>query len=226
MTGGGPGLMLPEELLLLSLHPETGRMLSTPRAVEYGVAGAVLAELRLAGRVAEQYGRPVVLDPRPPGDPLLAMAMASLPAAGTRGPKSHRWVRTASGHLEEPWVARLVERGALRARSRRILGFIPYVTHPVGPLDLTTGTRQRFEAARVAGFPDARSRALAALVSATGSAGRLYPGWDKRHERKAMRQLVRTDWIAQAVHRNVRSDQNSGGGGGDGGGDGGGGGGD
>ncbi|UQI43036.1 GPP34 family phosphoprotein [Streptomyces sp. HU2014] len=228
MTQDAPGLTLPEELLLLCFHPEDGRRLCMPGALEYGVAGAVLAELRLRGQVMEQYGRPVVLGPAGPRDPLLAMATASLPAAGTRGPKTHRWVRSAAKHMEEPWLTRLVERRALRVHRRRFLGVFPYNRYPVGPVDLTTAARQRFDAARVAGFPDPRSRALAALVSAVGAAGRLYPGWDLRTERKAMRRLVHADWAAKAVHRNVQRDQSdgSGGGGDSGGGDGGGGGGD
>ncbi|MBB5122832.1 hypothetical protein AF335_22160 [Streptomyces eurocidicus] len=226
MTPDTPGLTLPEELLLLCFHPEDGRRLCTPGALEYGVAGAVLAELRLLGHVNEQYGRPVVLSPAGPRDPLLAMATASLPAAGARGPKTHRWVREAARHLEEPWLTRLVKLRALRVDRRRFLGVFPYNRYPVGPVDLTTSVRQRFDAARVAGFPDTRSRSLAALVSAAGTAGRLYPGWDMRAERKAMRRLVGADWAAQAVHRNVQRDRADGGsGGGDsGGGDGGGGG--
>ncbi|MBT2384154.1 GPP34 family phosphoprotein [Streptomyces sp. ISL-11] len=229
MTVDGSGLTLPEELLLLSFDPASGRKLCTLGALGYGVAGAVLAELRLMGRIAEHYGRPVVLDPRPPGDPLLAMATASLPAAGTRGPKTHRWVRTAARHVDELWLVRLVERRALRAEAHRFLGVFPHLRYPVGPQDRTTAARQRFEAARLAGFPDPRSRALAALVSATGVAGKLYPGWDWRHERKALRRLVRLDWAAQAVRLNVQRDQSGGGDGGggsasDGGGDSGGGG--
>ncbi|MFF7731051.1 GPP34 family phosphoprotein [Streptomyces sp. NPDC008001] len=225
MTPGPPVLTLPEELLLLSFDPVSGRRLCGGQALEYGVAGAVLAELELAGRVTEERGRVTVTNPVPPGDPLLAMALAALPPAGKgargRGPRTVSWVRTASRHLEEPWLARLVKNGALRREKHRFLGVVPYYRHPVGPVDRTTETRQRFEEARRAGFAGPRSRVLAALASATGTARALYPGWDGRHDRSAMRRLRREEWTAWAVHRNVmrdRSDSSSGSGGGDGGG--------
>jgi Golgi phosphoprotein 3 (GPP34) len=206
-----PGLALPEELLLLSFDPVSGRKLCRWRFLEYGVAGAVLAELEWAGRIVEDHGRPAVVNPLPPADPLLAMAMASLPAPGKgragRGPRTSAWVRGAARHLEEPWLRRLVEKGALRVEVRRFLGIIPYHRYPVGAADLTTAARERFEEARHGGFGDPRARVLAALVSAIGVSGALYPGWDGRHARRDMRRLIREEWTAWAVHRNVQHDR-------------------
>ncbi|GAA2715660.1 MULTISPECIES: GPP34 family phosphoprotein [Streptomyces] len=217
----GGHLTLPEELLLLSLHPSTGRRLCRARFLQYGVAGAVLAELALGGHVAEERGRVVVTGPLPPADPLLAAALAELTtgaagAAGARGkgpgakgPRTRAWVRRAGRRLEEPWLDRLVERGALRRESRRFLRLIPYHCHPVASADLTTPARIRLDEARHAGFPDPRSRALGALLGAIDVHARLYPGWDARRTRRELRRLTRQEWPAEAVYRNVRQDKSS-----------------
>lgn len=47
MTPAHPGLTLPEELLLLALDPQRGKPYCRNRFLEYGMAGAVLAELEL-----------------------------------------------------------------------------------------------------------------------------------------------------------------------------------
>ncbi|MEU8550895.1 GOLPH3/VPS74 family protein [Streptomyces roseoverticillatus] len=211
-----PRPTLPEELVLLCFDPVSGRkLMRAGHSSGYGVAGAVLAELRLAGRVVEERGRVRVTNPLPPDDPLLAMAMASLQQPGKGGgPRTTAWVRSASRHLEEAWLTRLVKSGALRVEARRFLGVVPYRRYSVGPVELTTAARERFELARRGGFADPRARALAALASATGMAGALCPGRDRRPDRQAMRRLMRADWAARAVRKNVMRDSADGGGGG------------
>ncbi|MEV5376848.1 GPP34 family phosphoprotein [Streptomyces nondiastaticus] len=222
MNADAPRLTLPEELVLLSFDPVSKRKLwRAGSSLAYGVAGAVLAELRLAGRVVEEGGRVRVTNPLPPDEPLLATAMASLQRPGKgardRGPRTVAWVRSASRHLEGACLTRLVKSGALRVEPRRFLGVVPYRRHSVGPVDLTAQTRGRFELARRGGFADPRARALAALASAIGISGALCPGWGRRQERQAMHRLMRADWAARAVHKNRMRDSADAGGSGGGG---------
>ncbi|MDT0448970.1 GOLPH3/VPS74 family protein [Streptomyces hesseae] len=226
---GAAGLTLPEELILLSHDPSDGKRLCRTRHLEYGLAGAVLAELELRGLVAEERGGPVGSGGVPPADQRLALPLASLPTSGGPGSMSRRrlirtgtstygWIRTASRHMEEPWIMGLVERRALTAKAADRFAVVRQLRYPVGPDDLTTATRQRFEAARKAGFPGRRDRMLAGLVSATGVGKVLYPGWGCRNDRKELRRHMRDEWTAHAVHRNVSDDSSSSSGsGGDGG---------
>ncbi|MEU4212850.1 GPP34 family phosphoprotein [Streptomyces sp. NPDC026206] len=214
-----PGLMLPEELLLLAHAPADGRKLCPPRDLEYGLAGAVLAELELCGQVVAERGRPVAAAPAPPEDLRLARALASLPAPGGRGITTWKWIRTTSEGREASWAMGLLDRRALRV-ERQSVGTVRRLSYPVGTVDLTTPARQRFESARHAGFPDPRSRALAALAAAIGLTATFYPGWGGRQDRRSARRLMQEQWIARAVRRNVRvvSSSDGGGGCGDGGG--------
>ncbi|MCX4583545.1 GPP34 family phosphoprotein [Streptomyces sp. NBC_01481] len=228
-------LTLPEELLLLALDPATGRRHCNRSYLQYGLAGAALAELELQGRVAEARGRVTVVNPLPPQNPLSAQILASLPAPrGSRfgdGVHARRWVRSTGRQVEDLCLHHLVGRGALREETRRFLGLFPYHRYPAATEDWSSPARGRYTQSVTAGFPDRRSRLLAAFTTAIGLARVLHPDRTWR-ESGALRILVREEWAPYAVHRAVKQDKRSSsisvgdGGGSDGGGDGGGGGGD
>lgn len=211
-----PRPTLPEELLLLALDPLRGKPYCRNRFLEYAMAGAALAELELQGRITGERGQIQVVNPLEPPDPLLAALMRSLPAPSKggllSGASAKGWVRHAGRQVEGMHLDALVQRGILRRETHRFLGLLPYHRHPVAAKDLAAQARQQFAAAEQAGFPDHRSRALAALVSAAGLSRFVATG---RGSRGAMRHLVREQWPAHAVHRNVRQDRSnqSGGGG-------------
>ncbi|MFI2778083.1 GOLPH3/VPS74 family protein [Streptomyces sp. ALB3] len=217
------GLALPGELLLLALDPVRGKPYCRGRSLEYGVAGAVLAELELRGHVAGERGRVVVVNPLDPPDPLLAVFLRSLPPPGKgrsgSGVAARRWVRQSGRRAEGLYLDALTERGVLRRETHRFLGLFPYHRHPAGPASPAQLVRQRFENSRAAGFPDRRSRLLAALAAAVELPSVVRRG--DRRSRAAARALVREEWPASAVHHNVRQDKAAGAGGGDGGGGGG-----
>ncbi|MFF3172779.1 GPP34 family phosphoprotein [Streptomyces sp. NPDC057900] len=211
-----PTPTLPEDLLLLALDPVRGKPYCRNRFLEYAMAGAALAELELQGHVTGQGSRFQLANPLEPQDPVLAGVMRSLPAPGKDGRGSgvsaKRWVRHAGRQVGGLYLDALVERGVLRRESRRFLGLFPYHRHPVVAKDVAALARTRFDAAERAGFPDPRSRALAALVSAAGLSR--YVGTE-RGSRSAMRHLVHDHWPAHAVLRNIRQDRaNQSGGGG------------
>ncbi|MFG2673039.1 GPP34 family phosphoprotein [Streptomyces sp. NPDC048445] len=203
-----PTPTLPEELLLLALDPVRGKPFCRNRFLEYAMAGAALAELELQGRVTGQGGRFQVANPLEPPDPVLAGVIRSLPApgkgGGSSGASAKRWVRHAGRRVEGLYLDALVERGVLRRETHRFLGLLPYHRHPVVAKDLAALARTRFDAAERAGFPDARSRALAALVSAAGLSRSV---GTERGSRGAMRHLVHDHWPAHAVLRNIRQDR-------------------
>ncbi|MFJ2708202.1 GPP34 family phosphoprotein [Streptomyces sp. NPDC087428] len=211
-----PEPTLPEELLLLALDPQRGKPYCRNRFLEYAMAGAALAELELQGWIAEERGQARLAKPLEPPDPLLATPVRSLPAPGKgrrgSGVSATRLVRQSGRQVTGQYLDALVQRGVLRRETHRFLGLLPYHRHPVVAKDLAAQARHRFASAERAGFPDPRSRALAALVSAAGLSRFLAAD---RAGRAAMRHLIREQWPAHAVHRNVRRDRSnqSGGGG-------------
>ncbi|WP_228989769.1 GPP34 family phosphoprotein [Streptomyces sp. DH8] len=212
MTDDGSALTLPEELLLLALDTERGKPLCSRAYLRYGVAGAVLAELELQGRIREERGRVRVVDPLGPAHPLLASLLGTLGAPAKKNRfLSHTsptvWIRQYGRNTEESHLEHLVARGLLRRETRRFLGVFPYQRHFPGDPDLTGAARWRFGQAEARNFPDRRSRALAGLAAAAGLAETLTA--EGREGISVMRILCRSHWIASAVHTNVRQSQSS-----------------
>ncbi|MFI8998535.1 GPP34 family phosphoprotein [Streptomyces sp. NPDC053542] len=219
-TPPATGLTMAEELLLLGLHPERSRFRVQPRYLRYGLAAAVLAELEGYGSVAEERGRIVVPRPLRTGQPLLDQFLDGL-AAGSpgspgsagkgRGEHLQRWLRRNGERVERLAVDALVDRGAIRLDEQRALGLFPYRRYPVRDHGLHGQVLGSFHAALERGVPDRRSRVLVGLALATDLATRLGVPWRVRRELKP---LVREQWYAQAVHKQVNSDKAAANGGG------------
>ncbi|WP_406013665.1 GPP34 family phosphoprotein [Streptomyces sp. NBC_00984] len=118
---------------------------------------------------------------------------------------TRRWVRQTGRYVQELCLEHLVRRSVLRRETHRFLGLLPYHRHPAADPALSLAVRDRFVAAEAAGFPDPRSRTLAALVSAVGLSGAVARGGLR--QRWAMYSLVTEEWTAEAVYRNVRQDR-------------------
>lgn len=110
-------LPLHEEVLLLAMRDEEGTI-AAGTMYQYAIAGAVLSELVLQGRVAvDDSGRKKlakVIDPRPTGAPLLDECLDKI-AAGKPKPLDH-WVGRFANikNLKHRVAARLCGRVILR----------------------------------------------------------------------------------------------------------------
>jgi len=120
----GPGpLHLYEELLLLALANQTGTL--TTYVPQHLVAGAVLAELLIEGRIAVGDRKKQLLevrDERPSGDPILDEAAGRI-AASKRRASLMVWITRVAGanRLHHRAALQLCERGILRADEKTML---------------------------------------------------------------------------------------------------------
>ncbi|MFJ6696133.1 GPP34 family phosphoprotein [Streptomyces sp. NPDC091272] len=213
-----PQLSLPEEVLLLGLHPERGGMRVSRSYVEYGVAGAVLAELELAGCVEQDRGRVQVRTPVPPpalttgptANLVAVQVLAGLPGPGKGrhgGIRTASFVRRTRREVTGQYLDLLVQRGALRRESKRVLGLFPAVRHPAAGTDWSAPLQQRLRTAAKSGFPDHRDQLLAAFLWATDLAGKHFRGSGERQTRAVMRDFGRREWTAHAVHKVVAGEK-------------------
>jgi hypothetical protein len=128
-----PPLILGEEIVLLSLDDSTGAHLPLmPQALGYGLAGAMLADLELAGRIATQTKCVEVLDPAPTGNPLLDPWLHQIAADKKCHPIAH-WLQTLSnekGAIEQAALDHLIERGILKRQDKKILWVIGLRRYP------------------------------------------------------------------------------------------------
>jgi golgi phosphoprotein 3 len=119
-----PPLLLVEEIALLSLDDKTGAHLPLlPEALGYGLAGAILSDLEMAGRIATGTDAVSTLDPTPTGNPLLDPWLDRIASETTPHPPAY-WLSVIADDkpaIEEAVLASLVQRGILRREDRRFL---------------------------------------------------------------------------------------------------------
>ena len=119
-----PHLTFVEEILLLLLDDDTGAMKRVaPNVMELLIAGAILMDLALRGRLDCDLQKLVVVDATPVGEEILDRPLAEI--AGTDDEADPRtWVvrlSARSKETQEAALTRLVERGILRVEDRNFL---------------------------------------------------------------------------------------------------------
>jgi len=127
-------LTMPEELLLLMLDDETGRLIdrSAPSG-DYAMAASLLAELMLEGRIHTDPEHLSVTDPTPTGDAALDEVLAKI--GGEMAPQGTRWwiehLASEADRLRDMYFDRLVERGVLKLEEGRFLWFFAERRYPL-----------------------------------------------------------------------------------------------
>src|ERR1700686_2594453 len=113
-------LTLADEIVVLMLHDDTGAMRSACAAVaNIAIAGGILMELALLGRIDTDLTSLFVVDPGPVGDKLLDQALQQI-AAEPQKRSSVWWTERLglhSGDLSGKVLARLAEAGILRVED-------------------------------------------------------------------------------------------------------------
>jgi len=119
-----PHLTFVEEILLLLLDDDSGAMKRVaPNVMELLLAGAILMDLALRGRLDCDLQRLVVVDSTPVGEEILDGPLAEIVEAADEA-DARTWVvrlSARSKQVQEAALARLVERGILRVEDRSFL---------------------------------------------------------------------------------------------------------
>ncbi len=126
----GP-VLIAEDLLLLLTDDATGKPVVDSQRLTHALAGAVLVELALTGRVAVaddgRWGsgtRVSLIGSEPLGEPILDEALSRIPDKGH--PVAAQALLTVLGKgLADALRHRLAQRGILHAEEGRILGIFP-----------------------------------------------------------------------------------------------------
>lgn len=138
-------LTLAEQLLLLALDDDTGKLRSLPdRALDYALAGAIIADLTRAGRVEVKNNTLIILDSTPvdskPEDiGLLDLQQAS--ANSLTGALAH--LSGDANGLRKRVIEQLVQKGVLRRENKEILWVFHYNRYPLADPTSENAVRQR-----------------------------------------------------------------------------------
>ncbi len=205
-------LHLHERILLLAVHDEKGSFHGG--MFRHALAGAIVSELVLAGRLTLVEGRRrrkmlEVLSDAPTGDPVLDRALERI-AGARRRETATRWIsRLASDRRMPHAVAEeLVERGLLRREEGRVMGLFRRVRYPTSDPDP--------EAALVAAMAEALESdgpvppdlaVVLALASSAGLLRRIFGRRMLRSRRSRLDEISELEGIPGATREAILATQ-------------------
>lgn len=194
-------LTLAEELALLALDDETGKVIDLPAfALESALAAAIVMELSLEGRVDTDPEKLWVINPQATGDPILDSALSQIVKEKSPQPAAH-WLRLlARPQLEDIVIARLVERGIVRSEERRLLWVFKTRVYPPA-----SGLEEKEVRTRILALLDSndipapRDALLVGLMRSSGILRRLLSAPDYERLRERIDNLAQLEHVSREL---------------------------
>jgi len=193
-------LTLADELALLAHDDDGARRLGRP-ALDYGLAGAVLVELAIAGRIDVVDRRVAALSTARIGHDVLDEALTRI--ADDRLRKPEEWVERLAKGLVDRVLDGLAEDEVLRREQDRVLWVFPRTRFPspggVEP-PLETEVRRRLVAAVATDAPvDPRTAALCGLIKAVRFDREVFAGRPRDRVKARLEAVTGGEWAADAI---------------------------
>ncbi len=201
-------LRFAEEILLLALDEKSGRLHPLPeRALEFALAGAVLAELAFVDRLDTDATQIYLKDTSPMGDPILDEAMTFLPKDEPKLTIQKALARIAlkSDHLKALLFAELIRKGILKQEEKRHLWVLHERRYPVvdNREELEVRARIRNVVLDPAAIPDPQDVVLIGLMDACDLDDFIFTPEELDHSAERIKQICRMDFIVQALARAI-----------------------
>ena len=196
-------LTLADEIVVLMLRDDTGAIRSECDSVaNIAIAGGVLMELALLGRIDTDLTSLFIVDPKPVGDELLDPALQKI-AAEPETRSSAWWIRVLglhSGDLSAKVLERLVQASILRAEDRQFLWVFSRRAYPQN-----TGREEREAKTRLVSVmfsddvPDARDTLLLGLAESTRVLNAIMSPEDLRKTSSRIAQVLALEEINRSL---------------------------
>jgi Golgi phosphoprotein 3 len=196
-------LTLADEIVVLMLRDDTGAIRPECASVaSMAIAGGILMELALLGRIDTDLKTLFIVDAAPVGDDLLDEALHKI-AAAPQSRSSAWWIRALGlhgGDLSVRVLGRLVEAGILRAEDRQFLWVFSRRAYPQN-----TGREEREAKARLLSVifnddvPESRDTLLLGLADSTGVLDTVLSPEDRRKAESRIAQVIALEEINRSL---------------------------
>jgi golgi phosphoprotein 3 len=196
-------LTLADEIVVLMLHDDTGEIRPAYAGVaNIAIAGGILMELALLGRIDTDLTSLFIVDPNPVGDKLLDQALQQI-ATEPQKRSSAWWLERLglhNGDLSGRVLGRLVEAGILRAEDQRFLWVFSRRAYPQ-----SSGRAEREAKARLMSvifddaLPDPRDTLLFSLADTSGILNQMLTPKEMRKASKRIAEVVALEEIGRSV---------------------------
>jgi Golgi phosphoprotein 3 len=196
-------LTLADEIVVLMLRDDTGTI--KPACSGYAniaIAGGILMELALLGRIDTDLASLFIVDAKPTGDELLDQALKEISAEPNKRPTTW-WIERFGlngGDLTHTVPRRLVEAGILREEDRQFLWMFSRRAYPPN-----TGREERDAKARLLSMifddavPDPRDTLLLSLADSSGVLNELLSPDELRKASNRVARVVALEEIGRSV---------------------------
>lgn len=205
-------MLIAEDLILLAFDDETGKTSSGVSNLDYSLAGALLIELAMLGRIdvageedEVKTGRLMVCDASATGEPALDEALGRLEKLDGGKPKDALGPLTRN-ELAARLLAGLADRGILRQEKDRILGIFPTTRWPAADSEHEAAVRDSLHKVLVDGErPGERVAALIALLTAMDAVGRVLDvsTGDPAEVKRRAKEIAEGNWVSDAMRKAV-----------------------
>jgi hypothetical protein len=201
-------LRFAEEILLLALDDKTGRLHALPeRALEFALAGALLAELAFIDRLDTDATQVFIKDASPMGDSVLDLALASLPKEEPKLTIQKALARIAlkAGPIKEILFAELVRKGILQQTEQSYLWVLRERRYPTVDNREEREVRARIrEIVLTPGeIPAPQDVILIGLMDACDLDHFVFTPTELENSAERIKQICRMDFIVQALARAI-----------------------
>jgi golgi phosphoprotein 3 len=196
-------LTLADEIVVLMLDDDTGSIKPECASVaNMAIAGGILMELALLGRIDTDLKSLFIVDPTLVGDELLDHALQKI-AAEPQKRSSTWWIRVLglhSGDLSARVLGRLVHAGILRTEDRQFLWVFSRRAYPQN-----SGREEREAKARLVSVifnddvPDSRDTLLLGLADSTGVLKAILSPEDMRGASNRIAQVIALEEINRSL---------------------------
>ncbi|GGW43421.1 GOLPH3/VPS74 family protein [Streptomyces xantholiticus] len=201
---------LGEEIMLLSLDDESGAA-KDRQSAGWAVAGAILLDLVMAGRVSVDDGRVEVTDRTTTGTPLLDGRLEQLAAwAGRRNkpPKVTDWLTKDHSKAVSATIDSLRGRGLVAEEQHKVLGLFPVKRYPEADGSTERELRERLAAVVLHGAtPDDRTAGLVALIHSAKLHRLAFPDLPRKQLSPRMTEIADGQWAGESVRTAIRNMQ-------------------
>lgn len=205
-------MLIAEDLLLLLTDDATGKPVVAQQSLTYALAGAVLVELALAGRVGVtddgRWGsgtRVAVVDRTPLGEPVLDEALGRIAEKG-QPVGAQALLGTLGKGLADTLRHRLAQRGILHAEEGRFFGIFPTRVWPASDARHEAQVRSALWDVVVVGRPPSdREATLVSLLHAVDQVPKQFAadGMSARQLRERAKALSTGNLGGDAVRRAI-----------------------
>ena len=200
-------LRFSEEIMLLTLNDGGGKFIDVPSiSLEYALAGAVLMDLAMEGRIDTDPERLFVINSLPLGDDLLDPTLERIvQSAEVLAPID--WITKTASHandIRERSLARLVERGILEREDDRFLWVFRARRYPV--IDNKTFREVKLRIMSVLfsdDIPETRDIVLISLADTCGIFRGIFSSKELENATKRIDQVGKMELVGREVSKAV-----------------------